>query len=113
MVASEHPDRAAYQNHVETLRDPSHVRALPLSELLRIVAEAGVEVESVYTEARAQDTERWLANAHTPDERASEIRELLERDATHDLSALRPVRRDGQLTFTHQMAVVVGRKLSE
>src|SRR5689334_10850742 len=38
MIASEHANRAVYHNHVETLRDPSHVRALPLSELLRLIA---------------------------------------------------------------------------
>ncbi len=112
MVASEHAERAAYHNRVETLRDPSHVRALPLSELLRLFAAAGLEVESVATDARALVAERWLANAQTPEEQAAEVRRLLERDAEHDLSGLRPVQSDGQLTFTHRMAVVVGRKLA-
>jgi ubiquinone/menaquinone biosynthesis C-methylase UbiE len=112
MIASEHAERAAYHNHVETLRDPSHVRALPLSELLRLIAAANVEVESVYTDARPQAAEQWLANAQTPDEAASEVRRLLERDATDDLSGLYLVRQDGQLVFTHRMALIVGRRLS-
>ncbi len=48
LIASERPDRAVYQDRVETLRDPSHVHALPVSELLRLIAAAGVEVEVVY-----------------------------------------------------------------
>lgn len=113
MIASEHPDRAAYQNRVEILRDPSHTRALPLGELLRLVAEAGVEVEVVATDARPQPMERWLANAQTPDDQAAEVRLLLERDAAHDLSSMHSVRRDGQLMFTHHMALIAGRKLGE
>lgn len=112
LIASEHSDRAAYQDRIEILRDPSHVRALPVSELLRLIAATGVEVGVVYTDALTQVAERWLANARTPDERASEVRLLLERDEDNDLSGLRPVRQDGQLAFTHRMAVVVGRKLT-
>lgn len=111
MIASEHPARAAYHNQVEILRDPSHVRALPLSELLRLFAEASLEVEAVQTDGRPQIAERWLANAQTPAERAAEARLLLERDAAQDLSGMRPIRQDGQLVFAHRMAVVVGRRL--
>jgi ubiquinone/menaquinone biosynthesis C-methylase UbiE len=112
MVASEHADRAAYHNRVETLRDASHVRALPLSVILQLLTAAGLEVESVSTDGRALDVERWLANAQTPEERAAEVRRLLEHDAVHDLSGLHSIRRAGQLAFTHRMAVVVGRKLT-
>jgi ubiquinone/menaquinone biosynthesis C-methylase UbiE len=113
LMASEQPERAAYQNQAETLRDPSHVRALPLSEMLRLFAEARLEVESVFTDARMQFAERWLANAHTPAERAAEVRLMLERDETQDLSGLRPFRRDGRLAFSHLVALVVGRKLAD
>lgn len=42
VVAPEDPARAAAFNAVEALRDPSHVRALPLSELRRLFAAAGL-----------------------------------------------------------------------
>jgi ubiquinone/menaquinone biosynthesis C-methylase UbiE len=112
MVASEHAERAAYHNRVEILRDPSHVRALPLSEMLHLFTAAGLEVESVGTDARVLDAGRWLANAQTPEELADEVRQLLERDALRDLSGLNTILRDGQLAFTHRMAVVIGRKLA-
>jgi ubiquinone/menaquinone biosynthesis C-methylase UbiE len=112
MVASEHAERAAHHNRVEILRDPSHVRALPLSEMLHMYAAAGLEVESVGTDSRMLDAERWLANAQTPEQPAAEVRRLLERDALQDLSGLRTIQSDGQLTFTHRVAVVVGRKLA-
>ena len=47
LVVSEHPERAAYQNRFENLRDPSHTRAFPLSQLLALFAATGLEVENV------------------------------------------------------------------
>ncbi len=34
LVVSEYPTRAAYQNRFEQLRDASHTRALPTTEIL-------------------------------------------------------------------------------
>jgi ubiquinone/menaquinone biosynthesis C-methylase UbiE len=50
LVVSEYLDRAAYQNQFEQLRDPSHTRALPISEFLRLFSTCGLEVEQVYTD---------------------------------------------------------------
>jgi len=45
IYASEHPERAAYQDRWEVLRDPSHVRTLALSELLQLFRDAGLETD--------------------------------------------------------------------
>jgi SAM-dependent methyltransferase len=111
MIVSEHPERAAYQNRFENLRDESRTRAYPLSSLLRLFAEAGLEVERVQTDALTPDLEGWLARGGTPPDRAATVRELVERDATEDLSGTRPQRRDGELVFTQRTATLVGRKL--
>jgi ubiquinone/menaquinone biosynthesis C-methylase UbiE len=111
LAASDHPIRAAYQNEIEILRDPSHVRALSLHELVRLPAEVDMEVESVQTYTNTQQVERWLANAHTPEDWATKARALLARDEESDLSGLRPFKEAGELSFTHRMAVVVARKL--
>ncbi len=112
LIVSEHADRAAYQNRFENLRDPSHVAAFSLSTLLRFFTEAGLEVTHVSTNSLTQDVERWMANAHTPAERAVQVRQLIERDGQEDLSGTRPFRNDaGQWCFWHHNAIVVGRKL--
>jgi len=49
IYGSEHPARAAYQDRWEILRDSSHVRTLPLSELLHVFRDAGLETETVST----------------------------------------------------------------
>src|SRR5207244_6867944 len=80
LFTSELPARAEYQNRFERLRDPSHTRALPLSELLGLFAARQLEVERVQTDVLLPSLERWLANAHTPPEAAAAVRRLVEAD---------------------------------
>ena len=111
LVVSEHAGRGEYQNTFERLRDPSHVRALPISELLGLVTEHGVDVDHVETGVLIQEVEEWLTNAQTPDSQATEVREMIRRDADEDLSGTRPFRRDGELYFVQRTAIVAGRLL--
>lgn len=112
LVASEHPERATFHNRLENLRDPSHTAALPLSRLLTLFAAAGLEVERVHSGIFPQVLERWLQNAQTPPEQATQVRQMVERDATADLSGLCPFRNEEQQwCFTQRTAIVVGRKL--
>ena len=110
IVVSEVPERAAYQNRFENLRDPSHTRAFSLSELLGRFTAAGLEVEDVQTGRLAQVVERWLANAHTPPDVATQVRGLIEQDAARDLSGTHPHDGDEGLTFVQRTAIVVGRR---
>jgi ubiquinone/menaquinone biosynthesis C-methylase UbiE len=106
---SEHPTRAAYQDCWEILRDPSHVRALPVSELLHIFRDAGLETEMVSTaDDLCPEVERWMATTKVPAERAAEIRKLLEDDLQHDLSGTRPFRDSAGQMFFHARTVIVG-----
>ncbi|MGH7949226.1 MAG: class I SAM-dependent methyltransferase [Candidatus Binataceae bacterium] len=112
MIASEHPARAAYHNRFERLRDTSHTRTLPLSELARVMASAGLEIVRFSSDGLKNPVEHWLANAHAEPDRAAKARAMIERDLREDLSGTHPVRVDGQLYFTHRIAIVVGRKLA-
>jgi ubiquinone/menaquinone biosynthesis C-methylase UbiE len=114
LVVSDHPVRAAYQNHFEQVRDPSHVAALSLRALLALFTAAGLEVEHVSTDRLMQTVERWLANAQTPADKARQARRLIERDAAEDLSGTHPFRTndDQRWCFTQRTAIVAGRKLA-
>jgi ubiquinone/menaquinone biosynthesis C-methylase UbiE len=113
LVVSEHPQRATFHNRLENLRDPSHTAALPLSRLLTLCATAGLEVERVHSGIFPQVLERWLHNAQTPPDQASQVRHMVEQDAMQDLSGLYPYRDEEQRwCFTQRTAVVVGRKLA-
>lgn len=111
LVVSEYPARAAYQNRFEHLRDLSHTRALPISELLALFTANGLEVEHIYTDQLTQSVEKWLANAKTSDDRAGEVWKLIEQDELSDLSGTHPFRQDGTLFFQQRTATFVGRKL--
>ena len=112
IFGSEHLERAAYQDHWEKLRDPSHVRTLPLSEHLRLFREAGLEVDQLQTfQDLCPEVERWLATTKTRQEDAAEVRRLLEDDALRDLSGTRPFQdATGRLHFHARTAILTGRK---
>jgi SAM-dependent methyltransferase len=114
IYASEHPERAAYQDRWEMLRDPSHVRTLALSELLQLFRDAGLETDSVTTaDDLTPEVERWLATTKVNPERAAEIRSLLQEDRVHDLSGTRPFQdATGKLFFHARTAILAGRKVS-
>jgi SAM-dependent methyltransferase len=114
IYASEHPERAAFQDRWEILRDPSHVRTLSLSELLQLFCEAGLETDFVTTaDDLTPEVERWLATTKTPPERAGEVRRLLEEDRLQDLSGTRPFQdATGLLYFHARTAILTGRKVS-
>lgn len=112
MIASEQPNRSDYYNHWERLRDPSHTNALSMSQLVAFYREAGLEIETLQSEQRAQDVEQWMRNTETPPDTAEEIRQLIQNDADQQISGT-PIfhSEDGQLCFIHRMVTVVGRKL--
>ena len=112
IFSSEHPERAEYQDRWEKLRDPSHVRALPISEHLRLFRDAGVETDSVKTyDDLCPEVERWLATTKVPPEKADEVRRLLEEDRLHNLSGTRPFQdATGKLFFHARTAILTGRK---
>jgi SAM-dependent methyltransferase len=113
IYASEHAERAAYQDRWEKLRDPSHVRTLPLSEMMLLFRDAGMETETLAT-ARDLTPEvgRWLATTKVEGERASEVRRLLEDDRLRDLSGTQPFHDEmGRLYFHARTAILGARKL--
>jgi ubiquinone/menaquinone biosynthesis C-methylase UbiE len=113
LIVSEHTPRGNYQNEFERLRDPSHIRALPLSDLLRMLANQGTEVENVRTGTLVQNVHAWLSDTEPSESRASKVRELIRNDAKHDLSGTQPFRRDGELYFVQRTATIIGRVLEE
>jgi ubiquinone/menaquinone biosynthesis C-methylase UbiE len=111
ITGGEIPERAAFYNRFERLRDPSHTRSLAISELLRLFGAQGLDVESVNTGDLVQSLEGWLAHSHTPPERAAQVREIFARDLREDLSGTRPFLRDGEIFFTQKTVTIVARKL--
>ena len=111
LIASEQPDRAAYYNEFERLRDTSHTRALSMSELITMMGGAGLEIVRFASHGYRAPVSQWIKAAEGSPERAAKAIGMVERDADEDLSGARPVRIDGELYFTYRIAMLVTRKL--
>ncbi|MGI9103934.1 MAG: class I SAM-dependent methyltransferase [Terriglobales bacterium] len=109
---SEDPERAEFHHRVQRLRDSSHTRALPLSELTIMFGKHGLEIETIYTSALVHKLDDWLDAAHTPPDKAAEVREIFTRDERENLSCMSPFRRDGELWFRDKTVALVARKLA-
>jgi len=73
VVASEVAGEAELQNAIENLRDPSHVRMLPLSELSSLVTSAGFEIVARTTWDKDREFDEWMGIANDA-QRAQSLR---------------------------------------
>lgn len=114
MTTSEITDEAEYHNHVERLRDPSHTRALPLSEMVHTIRVAGLELDKVDAIDYDQDVEDWMARATQSEGEATRARKLIaEAVGTRKFGAKRVWRdQDGKLWFSVRWAILVATKLA-
>jgi SAM-dependent methyltransferase len=116
MTTSELAPEADYHNLVERLRDPSHARALPISELARMAGLAGLQVDDVETIDYELEVEDWIARADQSAEGATRARELIASAIGSHRFGGKRVRRDaasGRLFFTVRWAIVVATKPSK
>jgi ubiquinone/menaquinone biosynthesis C-methylase UbiE len=111
LVSPDDPAVAATYNHLERLRDPSHVRALTADELQRLMREAGLEVVRTVPRDVEVHLDRWLDLTHA----ASETRQTIHGALRQDLegiqtTGMRPYLHEQELKFLHAWLIVVGTK---
>jgi ubiquinone/menaquinone biosynthesis C-methylase UbiE len=107
LLGSESPERAAHHDRIEKLCDPTHVRALPRSEFLRLFREQGLELRSQPGGEMEYDVDAWLAHGGPVPAAAAEIRSLLEASIEGDRADLAVRRAEGRLRFRHRTAAFV------
>jgi SAM-dependent methyltransferase len=74
-------DGGARHNELERLRDPSHTRALPESELVDVLAAAGVSASVVADRVQQIPAEPWMDRAASVDAPRDEVLALLSAEA--------------------------------
>jgi len=110
VVSSENAQASALQNAIEVLRDPSHVRMLPISELVTLVEAASFAIEAQETWDKPREFEEWLGIVNDP-ERAAPLRTVVRalaeagKDAGMGLSLA-----DGRVVFFHRWHLISARK---
>lgn len=90
------PEKAAEFNRLEKLRDPSHVRAMPLAELEGLFRQAGLPEPRVTGYRLESDLESLLARSFPRPEDVPEIRRIFAQAVEDDRPDIH-ARRDGEL----------------
>ena len=113
MTTSEITEEAAYHNVIERLRDPSHTSSLALSELVKMVRIAGLELDKVDAIDYEQDVEDWIARAEQSADAATQARELIaDATGTRKFGGKRVWRdQDGKIWFSVRWAILVATKM--
>jgi SAM-dependent methyltransferase len=107
LLGSEDPTQAALHDAIERLCDPTHVRALPLSEFERLFAAQGLDTVQRRTSQMEYDAEEWIAHGGPDAAIAARIRALLEDSIEGDRAGLAVRRENGGLRFRHRTAAFV------
>lgn len=93
-------DKADAFNHMEQLRDPSHVRALPPEELLALFAAAGLPEPRASYDLMPYELESFLGRSFPKEGDADRIRHMFEESVENDVLGLSPIRRNGKIYFS-------------
>jgi ubiquinone/menaquinone biosynthesis C-methylase UbiE len=102
VISSEDADESRLHNAVERLRDPSHVRMLPASELDSYARQAGFRALEASTWDINRELEEWLDIVSDPD-RVEPIRTVIHTLAESGRSAgIGLAIKDGQVVFFHR-----------
>ena len=102
VVSSEDARESSLQNAIERLRDPSHVRMLPPSELKACMARAGFEDIEHATWDKSREFEEWMAITNDP-ARTEPLRIVVRALAESQQSAGMGLSiENGQIVFFHR-----------
>jgi ubiquinone/menaquinone biosynthesis C-methylase UbiE len=105
--SAEAPEESALHNALEILRDPSHVRMLPRSELHRSLAQAGLAIEEAIRWANHREFSEWMKITAAP-ERIAPLEVVMTALAERGAAAGIGLRlEDGKLRFEHMAALTV------
>jgi ubiquinone/menaquinone biosynthesis C-methylase UbiE len=111
IVSPDDPAVAITYNHLERLRDPSHLCALTADELFGLMRRTGLDL--VHTASRDVEVhlERWLDLTRVAPEARRTIRSALTEDLEGmQTTGMRPYLRGEELKFLHAWLVVIGMK---
>jgi ubiquinone/menaquinone biosynthesis C-methylase UbiE len=110
VISSEVPADAELQNAIEILRDPSHVRMLPGSELTALVEQAGFAIESQTMWDKPREFEEWMGIVNDAS-RVPPLRAVVRALARAGASAGMGLSEDGgEIRFFHRWNLIAARK---
>jgi ubiquinone/menaquinone biosynthesis C-methylase UbiE len=110
MDAAPESSKAEAYNRMEKLRDPSHVRAMPAEELLRMASEAGlVELKAVFCKVEFE-LEKTLAASFPDPGDEEKLRQIFSGELMTDTLGMGAHRRGEEIHFHYPTVIIVGVK---
>jgi SAM-dependent methyltransferase len=106
-VSSEDRDKSLFHNHIEKLRDPSHVRIYALHEMKNIVKDTGAVISDLAHRDIPQDCEDWINRAGTDTQTTKVIEGLMRQSMNNDGTGLRVKLENGMLGFTYDTVILI------
>ncbi len=110
MLSSEDTAKSEYQNKMENLRDPSHIKHYKASGIEQMLQEAGLVVVDRIGGGSDFDFGHWIEMADPPAGNVERIREMMEASMKGNRSGLDVRVEDGRIVFSYTTGIVVGRK---
>jgi ubiquinone/menaquinone biosynthesis C-methylase UbiE len=104
------PEKATALNAAELLRDPSHVRALPLQELCELFEQAGFASPQVNHYRVEGEMEELLARSFPNEGDADRLRKIFADSLSDDALDLNTREEDGKIYYSFPVAMLVAKK---
>jgi SAM-dependent methyltransferase len=104
------PEKAAALNASELLRDPSHVRAMPLDELRGLFQQAGLTALQLNRYRMEGELEDLMSRSFPNDGDADRVRRIYADSIANDSLDLNTRLADGRIFYSLPVAVLVARK---
>ena len=110
IVSSENEEESALHNALETLRDPSHARILPASELQELLKGVGLRITSKIAWNKKRDYDEWIRITNAP-ERVKPLYIVMATLARAGIQAGIHLHLDGKMVvFNHSYLLVTAEK---
>lgn len=107
LLGSEDAGQAELHDRIERLCDPTHARALPESEFMRIFEVAGLEVSRNLQSSLDYDLDEWIDHGAPDEATRRQIVALMEADLEPARTGLAVRREHDRLRFSHRTAAFV------
>jgi ubiquinone/menaquinone biosynthesis C-methylase UbiE len=104
------PAKADALNAAERLRDPSHVRALPVNELRGLFEQSGLSAPQVNGYRMEGEMEDLLARSFPNEGDADRLRKIFADSLADDSLDLNTRQKNGKIYYSFPVAVLVARK---
>jgi ubiquinone/menaquinone biosynthesis C-methylase UbiE len=105
-LSSEDLEKSELHNRLERMRDASHVKMYPLSELRKLIEGAGFEIEDVAQFHDERTFETWMTTITPPAKIIEKIKKIMLESVEDDRTGQRLRVQNGTLYYTRFAAVV-------